>query len=141
MDCEYTDGNRRPRTLALEEDVARLQARVQELENPDTTTPSLTLHDPYMQNPQSTTSANLLRELRQPYFPAQSNFGNSDVRIWGHGEQLFLRPWLRSGPSSSARGKPREDPTCVRTLFAQRPFYNALMRYSLQNRYHIPLHT
>lgn len=60
IDCEYTDGNRRPRTLALEEDVARLQARVQELENPDTTTPSLTLHDPYMHNSQSTTSANLL---------------------------------------------------------------------------------
>jgi len=70
MDCEYTDGSRRPRTLALEEDIARLQARLQELENPDTTTPSLTLHDPYMQRPQSppaSASANLLLcGFRQP---------------------------------------------------------------------------
>ncbi|KAL4072323.1 hypothetical protein J3A83DRAFT_4372371 [Scleroderma citrinum] len=55
IDCEYTDGNRRPRTIALEEDIARLQARVQELENPDSTTPSLTLHDPYEQRLRSPT--------------------------------------------------------------------------------------
>ncbi|KAG6334035.1 hypothetical protein ID866_5052 [Astraeus odoratus] len=47
MDCEYTDGNRRPRTLDLEEEVARLQSRIQELENPGSTAPSVTLHDPY----------------------------------------------------------------------------------------------
>ncbi|KAF9218566.1 hypothetical protein BS17DRAFT_525067 [Gyrodon lividus] len=46
-DCEYTDGNRRPRMLALEEEIARLKARVQELENPQNTTPSIELHTPY----------------------------------------------------------------------------------------------
>ncbi|KAG9310084.1 hypothetical protein JVU11DRAFT_9693 [Chiua virens] len=46
-DCEYTDGQRRARTLALEDDIARLQARVQELENPDTAIPSVELYNPY----------------------------------------------------------------------------------------------
>ncbi|KIK79728.1 hypothetical protein PAXRUDRAFT_833952 [Paxillus rubicundulus Ve08.2h10] len=47
-DCEYTDGNRRPRTLVLEEDIARLRARVQELENPQNAIPSIELYPPYM---------------------------------------------------------------------------------------------
>ncbi|KAI6039933.1 hypothetical protein EDC04DRAFT_1589553 [Pisolithus marmoratus] len=49
IDCEYTDGAQRSRTIALEEDIARLQARVKELEDPETTTSSVTLHDPYSQ--------------------------------------------------------------------------------------------
>ncbi|KAL4067480.1 hypothetical protein V8B97DRAFT_1873619 [Scleroderma yunnanense] len=89
IDCEYTDGNRRPRTIALEEDIARLQARVQELENPDSTTPSLTLHDPYEQRLRSptphhtsSTSADLLLcKYRQPYSPARSNFSDVCYRI------------------------------------------------------------
>ncbi|KAI6141897.1 hypothetical protein BKA82DRAFT_1002991 [Pisolithus tinctorius] len=56
IDCEYTDGSQRSRTLALEEDVARLQARVRELEGSETTTPSVTLHDPYGQTRQPTTA-------------------------------------------------------------------------------------
>ncbi|KLO16068.1 hypothetical protein SCHPADRAFT_870268 [Schizopora paradoxa] len=46
-DCEYTDNQGRTRTQVLEENVARLQARIQELENPDTTAPPVLLHDPY----------------------------------------------------------------------------------------------
>ncbi|KAI5984046.1 hypothetical protein EDD15DRAFT_1810245 [Pisolithus albus] len=55
IDCEYTDGNQRPRTLALEEDIARLQARVRELEDPQSSTPSVTLQHPYSQSPQQST--------------------------------------------------------------------------------------
>ncbi|KAI6126511.1 hypothetical protein F5141DRAFT_341871 [Pisolithus sp. B1] len=54
IDCEYTDGTQRPRTLVLEEDIARLQARIRELEDPQTSTPSVTLQNPYGQPPQPT---------------------------------------------------------------------------------------
>ncbi|KAG6830373.1 hypothetical protein H0H92_001010 [Tricholoma furcatifolium] len=46
-DCEYADGPGRSRTKALEEHVSRLEARINELEHPDETTPSVILHDPY----------------------------------------------------------------------------------------------
>ncbi|KAG2340510.1 hypothetical protein BDR05DRAFT_966774 [Suillus weaverae] len=46
-DCEYTDGQGRSRTHMLEQDIARLQARVQELEHPEHTTPAVALHHPY----------------------------------------------------------------------------------------------
>ncbi|KAL1745531.1 hypothetical protein HDZ31DRAFT_36200 [Schizophyllum fasciatum] len=45
-ECEY-DGPGRSRTKALEEQVHRLETRIQELENPGETTPSVTLHEPY----------------------------------------------------------------------------------------------
>ncbi|KAF8624196.1 hypothetical protein AX17_007185 [Amanita inopinata Kibby_2008] len=46
-DCEYSDGPTRSRTQMLEETVSRLEARLHELEHPNETTPSVTLHDPY----------------------------------------------------------------------------------------------
>lgn len=46
-DCEYTDGQGRPRTHMLEQEITRLQARIQELENPEHTTPAVALHHPY----------------------------------------------------------------------------------------------
>jgi hypothetical protein len=46
-DCEYSDGPGRSRTKVLEDTVSRLEARLHELEHPDETTPSVTLHDPY----------------------------------------------------------------------------------------------
>lgn len=46
-ECEYSDGPGRSRTKVLEDTVTRLEARLQELENPEATTPSVTLHDPY----------------------------------------------------------------------------------------------
>ncbi|KAG1809617.1 uncharacterized protein BJ212DRAFT_1484318 [Suillus subaureus] len=46
-DCEYTDGQGRSRTHMLEQDIARLKARVQELEHPENSTPVVALHHPY----------------------------------------------------------------------------------------------
>ncbi|KAF7329527.1 hypothetical protein MKEN_00215200 [Mycena kentingensis (nom. inval.)] len=46
-ECEYNDGPHRSRTKALEDTVSRLEARLHELENPDASTPSVTLFDPY----------------------------------------------------------------------------------------------
>ncbi|KAJ7647952.1 hypothetical protein FB45DRAFT_998840 [Roridomyces roridus] len=46
-DCEYQDGPSRSRTKVLEDTVARLEARLQELEHPEDNTPPVTLYDPY----------------------------------------------------------------------------------------------
>ncbi|KAJ3510495.1 hypothetical protein NLJ89_g4635 [Agrocybe chaxingu] len=46
-ECEYADGPGRSRTKVLEDTVTRLEARLLELENPEGSTPSVTLHDPY----------------------------------------------------------------------------------------------
>ncbi|KAF9006114.1 hypothetical protein BDQ17DRAFT_1540719 [Cyathus striatus] len=46
-DCEYADGPSRSRTKILEDTVSRLEARLHELEHPESSTPSVTLHDPY----------------------------------------------------------------------------------------------
>ncbi|EGN93479.1 hypothetical protein SERLA73DRAFT_172094 [Serpula lacrymans var. lacrymans S7.3] len=48
-DCEYTDGQTRSRTQMLEDDVARLQARIHELEHPDEAQAPIVLHNPYQQ--------------------------------------------------------------------------------------------
>ncbi|KAH9033705.1 hypothetical protein EDB83DRAFT_2417663 [Lactarius deliciosus] len=45
-DCEYTDGHGRSRTQMLEETIARLEARIEELENPNSNPGSVMLHDP-----------------------------------------------------------------------------------------------
>ncbi|KAH9831189.1 uncharacterized protein C8Q71DRAFT_783153 [Rhodofomes roseus] len=45
-DCEYTDGATRSPTQLLEDNIARLEARIYELEHPDSVAPSVTLHDP-----------------------------------------------------------------------------------------------
>ncbi|KAG7443443.1 uncharacterized protein BT62DRAFT_1078508 [Guyanagaster necrorhizus] len=48
--CEYADSPRRSRTKVLEDQVARLEARLKDLEQPDQS-PSVTLHDPYSNDP------------------------------------------------------------------------------------------
>ena len=46
-DCEYTDGTNRSRTQILEERIAILEARIQELENPEEPGSSVTLREPH----------------------------------------------------------------------------------------------
>ncbi|KAK7059371.1 hypothetical protein R3P38DRAFT_2836062 [Favolaschia claudopus] len=46
-DCEYSDGPPRSRTKALEDTVSRLEARLYELEHPESSTPPVRLYDPY----------------------------------------------------------------------------------------------
>jgi hypothetical protein len=53
-DCEYTDGQGRSRTQILEENISRLEARIHELEHPDESLQSVTLHDPYSSQRSST---------------------------------------------------------------------------------------
>ncbi|KAH8115853.1 hypothetical protein DFH11DRAFT_1506802, partial [Phellopilus nigrolimitatus] len=46
-DCEYTDNQGRTRTAMLEENIALLQARIDELENNDPSSQPILLYDPY----------------------------------------------------------------------------------------------
>ncbi|KAF8184682.1 hypothetical protein BJ912DRAFT_974338 [Pholiota molesta] len=46
-DCEYTTGQERSTVQILEENISRLEARIQELQNPDVASTSVTLHQPY----------------------------------------------------------------------------------------------
>ncbi|PAV16776.1 hypothetical protein PNOK_0839600 [Pyrrhoderma noxium] len=47
MDCEYTDNQGRPRIEVLEENIALLQARIFELENPQSSDRNVLLQNPY----------------------------------------------------------------------------------------------
>lgn len=55
-DCEYTDGPGPSPTQMLEEQIARLEARIREIEHPELVVPSITLN-PAQANIQSQTSA------------------------------------------------------------------------------------
>ncbi|KAG0702281.1 hypothetical protein DFH29DRAFT_509309 [Suillus ampliporus] len=77
-DCEYTDGQRRSRIHMLEEDIARLQARVQELEHPEQTTPTVALHHPYSSPSDSQCSSVSAPFGFQPfYLPASTSSASS----------------------------------------------------------------
>lgn len=47
FDCYYDQDPQKSRTAELEEMVSRLESRIHELEDPNHTTPSVYLHDPY----------------------------------------------------------------------------------------------
>ncbi|OSD04103.1 hypothetical protein PYCCODRAFT_1466534 [Trametes coccinea BRFM310] len=49
--CEYDDGKGKTRTQIMREHIARLEARVRELENPEQSAPSMTLFDPHALSP------------------------------------------------------------------------------------------
>ncbi|KAK0186050.1 hypothetical protein F5146DRAFT_166538 [Armillaria mellea] len=69
-DCQYTDNQGRSRMEILEESISRVQARIQELENPESSESSVPLHSPYTQG-----SANTSRPSRvstpSPFTPRQ----------------------------------------------------------------------
>ncbi|KAF8153414.1 hypothetical protein B0H34DRAFT_784478 [Crassisporium funariophilum] len=46
-DCEYTAGLERSKAQILEENISRLEARIQELQNPDVAIAAIKLHQPY----------------------------------------------------------------------------------------------
>ncbi|KAF8893424.1 hypothetical protein BD779DRAFT_1436091 [Infundibulicybe gibba] len=46
--CEYDDGKGKTRTQMLRENIARLEQRIRELEDPEYVSPSVTLYDPHI---------------------------------------------------------------------------------------------
>ncbi|KDQ55715.1 hypothetical protein JAAARDRAFT_691687 [Jaapia argillacea MUCL 33604] len=55
--CEYDDGKGKTRTQILREHISRLEQRIRELEDPEYTSPSVTLHDPHAHQPSPTSSS------------------------------------------------------------------------------------
>lgn len=55
--CEYDDGKGKTRTQLLRENIARLEQRIRELEDPEYTSPSVTLFDPHSQYSGSSSSS------------------------------------------------------------------------------------
>ncbi|KZT29098.1 hypothetical protein NEOLEDRAFT_1128652 [Neolentinus lepideus HHB14362 ss-1] len=55
--CEYDDGKGKTRTQLLRENIARLEQRIRELEDPEYTSPSVTLYDPHSQYSGSSSSS------------------------------------------------------------------------------------
>ena len=57
-DCEYTAGHERSTVQILEDNISQLEARIQELQNPNVAPTSVTLHQPYGAEPSSSSSLN-----------------------------------------------------------------------------------
>ncbi|KAI0726580.1 hypothetical protein C8Q72DRAFT_518907 [Fomitopsis betulina] len=62
-DCEYTDGPTRSPTQLLEDNIARLEARIYELEHPESVAPSIVLHDPRTATSQPGPSAPVVQSV------------------------------------------------------------------------------
>lgn len=45
--CQYDDGKGKTRTQALREKILQLEEKIQQMQDPDYTSPSITLHDPH----------------------------------------------------------------------------------------------
>lgn len=57
--CQYDDGKGKTRTQLLRENIERLEQRIRELEDPDYTSPSVTLHDPHLHRRSESSSSSL----------------------------------------------------------------------------------
>ena len=77
-DCEYTDGQNRTRTQMLEDTIAQLETRIQELEHPNSTPSSVMLHDPHSTFYQTQqTSISGTSELSSPLTIPSTGFSQS----------------------------------------------------------------
>jgi hypothetical protein len=91
-DCEYTDGQGQTRTQMLEDTIAQLEARIQELEHPGSSPGSVTLHDP-----RSTFFQTQLSPLIGPSLPSSSVL--LPQAEFSHG------PHSSASPASPSRGE------------------------------------
>jgi hypothetical protein len=80
--CEYDDGKGKTRTQILRENIARLEQRVRELEDPGYTSPVITLHNPHLQYSGSSSSSVAGSPEGIPYSPFPSDSANSPQDCW-----------------------------------------------------------
>ncbi|KAG1725281.1 uncharacterized protein EDB91DRAFT_96957 [Suillus paluster] len=78
--CQYDDGKGKTRTQLLREHIERLEQRIRELEDPEYTSPSVTLHDPHHHRRSESSSSSLTGSpastgfsISQSSFPSASN--------------------------------------------------------------------
>ncbi|KDR66507.1 hypothetical protein GALMADRAFT_80849 [Galerina marginata CBS 339.88] len=65
-DCEYMTGQERSTVQILEDNISRLEARIQELQNPDTSASAVRLHQPYNGAEPSAQQASTPPQSRSP---------------------------------------------------------------------------
>ncbi|KAF5379062.1 hypothetical protein D9615_005944 [Tricholomella constricta] len=128
-DCEYSDGPGRSRTKVLEDTVSRLEARLHELENPDDTTPSVTLHDPYRsyhdsQQLSKSPPSLLIPETHpysplSPFSPTSTSSSLPSGRPWRSFSALDTK--TESGGSSGSSSSPQRQYTSSPFLGTDEP--------------------
>lgn len=79
--CEYDDGKGKTRTQILRESITRLEQRIKELEDPEYTSPSVTLYDPHADHRRSYSSSSSVADsvgsgysLSNSPFPSGTQF-------------------------------------------------------------------
>lgn len=99
-DCEYTDAQGRSRTQLLEENIARLESRIRELENPEENISTVTLHDPY-QSPQGSPSS-LVLTVPNERSPSSASGNGENIPIYrGSILSNMVFPGSAESPSGS----------------------------------------
>ncbi|KAF9497924.1 hypothetical protein BDN71DRAFT_1443988 [Pleurotus eryngii] len=100
--CEYSDAQGRSRTKVLEETIQSLQARLDELQNPQDSTPSVTLHDPY-------------RPYNERRLGASQSFAESSRAAEASMEASLLSPLSTFDSPLASQGSPNTAPYLIPT--------------------------
>ncbi|KAF4597842.1 hypothetical protein EYR38_006233 [Pleurotus pulmonarius] len=100
--CEYSDAQGRSRTKVLEETIQSLQARLDELQNPQDSTPSVTLHDPY-------------RPYNESRLGASQSFAESSRAAEASMEASLLSPLSTFDSPLASQGSPNNAPYLMPT--------------------------
>lgn len=93
-DCEYTDAQGRSRTTILEERIAVLEARIRELEDPDSSDSPILLHDPFQTPGVSPSPAPSIHSI-YPYVSATA--GEAPLL------EASFDPWMPAGELRRSR--------------------------------------
>ncbi|KAG8214184.1 hypothetical protein J3R82DRAFT_10973 [Butyriboletus roseoflavus] len=85
--CQYDDGKGKTRTQLLRENIERLERRIRELEDPEYTSPSVTLHDPHFHRRSESSSSSLTGSpgstgLSAPHSPLPPSATSSPQHSW-----------------------------------------------------------
>ncbi|KAG1889873.1 hypothetical protein F4604DRAFT_1876620 [Suillus subluteus] len=105
--CQYDDGKGKTRTQLLREHIERLEQRIRELEDPEYTSPSVTLHDPHRHGRSESSSSSLTGS------PASTGFSLS---------VSSFSPSANNSPQSSwIQGIPSPSPTPFTDIYHEEP--------------------
>ncbi|KAH7912432.1 hypothetical protein BJ138DRAFT_1004480 [Hygrophoropsis aurantiaca] len=104
--CQYDDGKGKTRTQLLRENIERLEQRIRELEDPEYTSPSVTLYDPHGHRRSESSSSSIAGS------PASTGFSAS--------HSPFLSA-TNSPQSSWLQGVPSPSPSPFTDTFQEEP--------------------
>ncbi|KAG2365372.1 hypothetical protein BDR07DRAFT_1374335 [Suillus spraguei] len=105
--CQYDDGKGKTRTQLLREHIERLEQRIRELEDPEYTSPSVTLYDPHRHGRSESSSSSLTGS------PASTGFSLS---------VSSFSPSANNSPQSSwIQGIPSPSPTPFTDIYHEEP--------------------